>query len=68
MAILTNHRVLAHQDNGFTTERTSNFVHLLRADIVDGDNEDTLVVLEQALELVEIGSLVCSLAPHIFLE
>lgn len=45
----------------------ANLVHLLRADIVDGDDEDRAVLLQQALELVEIAGLICSLAPHIFL-
>jgi hypothetical protein len=42
-------------------------VHLLRRDIVDGDDENGSVLLEQALELVEVARLVTSLAPHIFL-
>ena len=42
-------------------------MHLLRADIVDGHDEDRLVVLEKALQLIEIAGLVCGLAPHIFL-
>lgn len=41
-------------------------MHLLGRDIVDGDDEDGLVVLEQALELVEVAGLVRGLAPHIF--
>lgn len=45
----------------------ANLVHLLRRDIVDFDDEDGLVLLEQALELVEVAGLVCRLAPHIFL-
>lgn len=44
----------------------ANLVHLLRRDIVDLDDEDGLVVLEQALELVEIAGLVLA-APHCFL-
>lgn len=40
-------------------------MHLLGADIVDGDDEDGLVLLEQALELVEVAGLVLA-APHIF--
>lgn len=39
-------------------------MHLLRRDIVDGDDEDALVLLEQALELVEVAGLGCALAPH----
>lgn len=42
-------------------------MHLLRADIVDGDDEDGLVLLEQALELIEVAGLVFGFAPHIFL-
>jgi hypothetical protein len=41
-------------------------VHLLRADIVDGDDENGLIILQQALELVEVAGLVLA-APHIFL-
>lgn len=63
----TYHGVLAHQDNTLLAERVSDLVHLLRADIVDGDDEDGAVLFEQALELVEVAGLVCSLAPHIFL-
>ncbi len=43
-------------------------MHLLGADIVDANDEDTLVLLEQALELVEVAGLVFGLAPHIFLK
>lgn len=46
----------------------SNFVHLLRADIVNGDNEDGLIFFQQALELVEVNGLVTGLTPHIFSE
>ncbi|KAI9166980.1 tRNA (guanine-N(7)-)-methyltransferase non-catalytic subunit trm82 [Paramyrothecium foliicola] len=60
------HGVLAHQDNSLTTEGVSDLVHLLRADIVDGDDENGLVVLQQALQLVEVAGLVLA-APHIFL-
>lgn len=63
----TYHGVLAHQDNTLVAEGVSDFVHLLRADIVDGNDEDGAVLFEQALELVEVAGLVCSLAPHIFL-
>ena len=61
------HGVLAHQDNALATERLSDLVHLLRRDIVDGDDEDGLVVLQQALQLVEVPGLVRCFAPHIFL-
>jgi hypothetical protein len=64
---ITYHGVLAHQDNTLVSESMSDLVHLLRADIVDLDDEDGTVLLEQALELVEVASLVSSLAPHIFL-
>lgn len=61
------HGVLAHQDDTLAAEGLTNLVHLLRRDIVDGDDEDRLVLLEQALELVEVAGLVSALAPHFFL-
>lgn len=61
------HGVLAHQDNAIAAERLTDLVHLLRRDIVDRDDEDGLVLLQQALQLVEVASLVSGLAPHIFL-
>jgi hypothetical protein len=42
-------------------------VHLLRADIVDTDNEDGVVLIEKALELIEVSGLGSRLAPHVFL-
>lgn len=42
-------------------------MHLLGADIVDGDNEDGFILLKQSFELIEIGCFVFRLAPHIFL-
>jgi len=60
------HGVLAHQDNAITTESLANLVHLLRRDIVDADDEDGLVLFQQALQLVEVPGLVSSFAPHIF--
>lgn len=63
---LPYHGVLAHQDNSLTTKGVSDLVHLLRGDIVNLDDEDGLVLLEQALELVEVAGLVCCFAPHIF--
>ena len=62
----TYHGVLAHQDDSLTAEGLSDLVHLLRADIVDGDDEDGPVILQQALQLVEVTGLVSRLAPHIF--
>lgn len=64
---LSYHGVLSHQDNTLSAERLSDLVHLLGADIVDGDNEDAAILLEKALQLIEIAGLVCGLAPHIFL-
>jgi len=61
---VTYHSVLSHQYDGFTTERETNLVHLLRRDIVDCDDEDRLVLLEKSFELVEISSFVSGLAPH----
>lgn len=63
---MTYHGVLAHQDNTLATEGVTDLVHLLGRDIVDLDNEGGLVVLEQALQLVEIAGLILA-APHIFL-
>tara|TARA_R110002060_G_scaffold25040_2_gene34121 strand:+ start:258 stop:428 length:171 start_codon:yes stop_codon:yes gene_type:complete len=45
----------------------SDLVHLLGADIVDTNDEDTLVLLEKSLELIEVAGLVLGSAPHIFL-
>jgi hypothetical protein len=44
MCRFSYHGVLAHQDNTLTTKGMSNLVHLLGADIVDGDDEDALVL------------------------
>lgn len=52
------HGVLAHQDNALTAKGVSDLVHLLGGDIVNLDDEDRLVILEQALELVEVAGLV----------
>ena len=63
----TYHGVLSHQDDTLTTEGLSDLVHLLGADIVDTNDEDTLVLLEKSLELIEVAGLVLGSAPHIFL-
>ena len=63
----TYHGVLSHEDDTLSTESATDLVHLLGGDIVDGDNEDGAVLLEQALQLVEVAGLVCGLAPHICL-
>jgi len=60
----THHSVLSHQNNTLSTDRHTDFVHLLRADIVDIDQEDGLVVGEQALELVKVGSFVSRPGRH----
>lgn len=59
-----DHGVLAHEDDTLATERLADLVHLLRGDIVDGDDEDGLVLLEEVLELVEVSDLGFFLAPH----
>lgn len=59
-----NHGVLAHENDTLATERLADLVHLLGRDIVDGDDEDALVLLEENLELAEVGDLVFFLAPH----
>lgn len=61
------HGILSHQDDALSTESLADLVHLLGADIVDGDDEDAAILLEEALQLIEIAGLVCGLAPHIFL-
>lgn len=60
------HGVLSHQDNSLAAHRLPDLVHLLRADIVDGDDEDRLVVLEKGAELLEVKGLVLFGAPHSF--
>ena len=61
------HGVLAHQDNTLATETQTNLVHLLRADIVDTDDEDSVVLIEKGLELIEVSGLGSGLAPHVSL-
>lgn len=69
---LSHHCVLAHQNNtgnfALSSQTLSDLMHLLRADIVNGDDENRLVFFQQALELVKIAGLVACLAPHVFLE
>ena len=60
-----DHGVLAHQDDTLAAHRVSNLVHLLRRDIVDGDDEDRSELLEECLQLVEVNGLGCGLAPHV---
>jgi hypothetical protein len=55
---ISHHGVLSHQDDTLTTEGASNLVHLLGADIVNADDEDRVVLLEKALELLEVAGLV----------
>jgi len=64
----SDHGVFAHQDNGLASEGGSDFVHLLRRDIVDADDEDGFVLIEQALQLVEVYGFGTGLAPHDFFE
>ena len=64
---MTDHCIFAHKNDAFSSQTFPNLVHLLRADIVNGHNEDGLVLFEQILELVEVDRLVCCLAPHVFL-
>jgi len=59
-----DHGVLAHEDDTLAAERVADLVHLLRRDIVDGDDEDALVLLEKRLELLEVSGLGFFLAPH----
>ena len=62
--LFTYHRVLAHQDDALAAQRLADLVHLLRRDIVDGDDEDAAVLLKEPLQLVEVRGLDCGLAPH----
>ena len=64
MELQTYHGVLAHEDNTLATETQTNLVHLLRADIVNADNEDGLVLVEKVLQLLEVSCLGFGLAPH----
>ena len=64
----SDHGILAHQDDGVASEGRSDFVHLLRGDIVDTDNEDGFVFVEQALQLIEVDCFCAGLAPHDFFE
>lgn len=61
---ISYHSILPHQHHPLTSQTLPNLVHLLRGDIVDGDDEDALVVVEESLELVEVGGLGCGFAPH----
>ena len=65
------HCVLSHQHNArdiiSVSQALSDLVHLLRADIVDCDNEDGFVLFKQCLELVEVSGFVAGFAPHVFL-
>lgn len=63
----TYHGVLAHQDNALAAQAQADLVHLLRADIVDAHNEDGLVLLEKASELLEVSRLGFGSAPHVSL-
>lgn len=59
------HGVLSHENNTLATETQTNLVHLLGADIVDGDNEDGLVLFEKTLQLIEVSGLGVCFAPHV---
>lgn len=59
-----DHGVLSHEDDTLAAQRLADLVHLLRRDIVDGDDEDALVLLEERLELLEVSGLGFFLAPH----
>jgi hypothetical protein len=63
----TYHRIFTHQDNTLASQTLSDFMHLLRTDIIDSHNEDALELLEKSLELFEVSRLISGLAPHIFL-
>jgi hypothetical protein len=52
------HGVLAHQYDSLSAKSLTDLVHLLGADIVNADNENAVVLLEKALELIEVAGLV----------
>lgn len=70
--VLAHHCILAHQNYtlylAIAPQTLPDFVHLLRADVVNGDNEDGFVFFQQGLELIKVSGLVASPAPHVFLE
>lgn len=61
------HGVLSHQHDALSSQSETDLVHLLRADIVDVDDEDGSVLVEKALELIEVSGLGFGFAPHVFL-
>jgi hypothetical protein len=52
-----HHGILAHENDTLSTERLADLVHLLRGDIVDGDNENAAVLLEETSQLLEVDAL-----------
>ena len=60
----TDHGVLSHEDDTLAAQRLADLVHLLGRDIVDGDDEDALVLLEKGVKLLEVSGLGFFLAPH----
>ncbi|CAO0795535.1 unnamed protein product [Mucor circinelloides] len=57
----TNHGVLTHKNNSFTTEGETDLMHLVGTDIVNVDNEDGLVGIQIVGELLEVKGLIFSL-------
>lgn len=64
----SDHGVLAHENDSVASEGLSDFVHLLRRYIVDADDEDGLVFVEQALQLVKVDCFSAGFTPHDFLR
>ena len=64
----TDHSVLSHQDDTGLAHGLTNLVHLLRRDIVDSDDENGFVLVEQALQLVEVDGFGSGFAPHDFFK
>jgi hypothetical protein len=64
----SHHGILAHKDDTLPTETQPDLMHLLGADIVDGDDENRIIRFEHTLKLIKVSSLVCVLAPHVFLQ
>ena len=51
---LLHQGVLTHEDLGLSTHGSSGGVHLLRADVIDTDNEDLVVGRQHASHLLEV--------------
>lgn len=60
----SDHSVLAHEHDTFSSEGLSDQVELLGRDVVNVDDEDGWVLLDQSLELDEVDLLLGSCSTH----